>query len=125
VTEHTDIVAGKVLTIRQPWAWAILEGLKRIENRSWRTRYRGTLWIHAATSRATLKRYADRFPTIPSQLDFGAIIGRVQLIDCVPLDEAAGQPFAEGPWCWILASPEPITPRPCSGRLGLWTPPLE
>jgi hypothetical protein len=38
----------KVLTIRQPWAHAILHLGKDVENRSWRTRYRGLLLIHAA-----------------------------------------------------------------------------
>ena len=37
----------KVLVVRQPWAWLIVNGYKDIENRSWRTRYRGALLIHA------------------------------------------------------------------------------
>jgi hypothetical protein len=36
-----------VLTIRNPWCWAIVHGGKRIENRSWNTNYRGPLWLHA------------------------------------------------------------------------------
>ena len=35
----------KVIVVRQPWAWLIVHGYKDIENRSWRTRYRGTLLI--------------------------------------------------------------------------------
>ena len=38
----------KALTIRQPWAWAIAAGHKRVENRTWTTTYRGYLMIHAA-----------------------------------------------------------------------------
>jgi hypothetical protein len=37
----------KALSIRQPWAWLIVTGYKDIENRSWRTNYRGPLLIHA------------------------------------------------------------------------------
>ncbi len=37
----------RALTIRQPWAWAITCGLKRVENRTWSTNYRGPLLIHA------------------------------------------------------------------------------
>jgi hypothetical protein len=35
------------LSVRQPWAWAIVSGYKDVENRSWPTNYRGTLFIHA------------------------------------------------------------------------------
>ncbi len=37
----------KALTIRQPWASLIAAGVKTIETRSWSTRYRGPLAIHA------------------------------------------------------------------------------
>jgi len=42
----------KALTIRQPWAFAILNLGKDVENRSWRTRHRGPLLIHAAARSA-------------------------------------------------------------------------
>lgn len=38
------------LTVKQPWASAIMAGLKRVENRTWRTDYRGPLAIHAGSS---------------------------------------------------------------------------
>lgn len=41
MTEHL------ALSVRQPWAWAIISGGKTIENRSWTTPYRGPLLIHA------------------------------------------------------------------------------
>lgn len=37
----------RALTIRQPWAWAIARGGKDVENRTWRTTYRGLIAIHA------------------------------------------------------------------------------
>lgn len=40
-------VTLRALTIRQPWAWAIIHGGKDIENRSWNTKHRGPLVIHA------------------------------------------------------------------------------
>ena len=36
-----------VLSVRQPWAWLLCENLKDVENRNWKTNYRGTLYIHA------------------------------------------------------------------------------
>lgn len=38
----------KVLTLSQPWATLVAIGAKKIETRSWNTRYRGPLLIHAA-----------------------------------------------------------------------------
>jgi ASCH domain len=48
LTMATD--EAPVLTVRQPWAWAIIHGGKDVENRSWRTKYRGPLLIHAGSA---------------------------------------------------------------------------
>jgi hypothetical protein len=117
----------RALTVVQPWAWAIIHGpangpKKLIENRSWATPYRGPLLIHAGKSLTRLGDYGPGEPE-PKSLVFGAIIGVVELVDCVPLERVEGQPFAEGPWCWLLDKPRAITPFPCSGLMGLWNPP--
>lgn len=41
----------KVITIKQPWATLIMQGYKRFEFRSWQTKYRGDLLIHAGKGR--------------------------------------------------------------------------
>lgn len=114
----------KALTVRQPWAWAIISGIKTIENRTWRTRYRGPLAIVAGTSRASLTRGTAFIEalgiSVPRDLEFGALIGTVMLDDIVPVAGASG-PFAEGPWCWMLSSPKALMrPIPMAGRLGLF-----
>lgn len=38
----------KALSVRQPYAWLIVNGIKDIENRTWRTGYRGPVLIHAS-----------------------------------------------------------------------------
>lgn len=38
----------KALSLRQPWAWAVVHGYKDVENRSWSTKHRGPLLIHAS-----------------------------------------------------------------------------
>jgi hypothetical protein len=54
-------------------------------------------------------------------LVFGAIICNVDLIYCVPLEKVEGQPYANGPWCWIPDYPEPLRrPVPLAGKLGLF-----
>lgn len=35
----------RILSVRQPWAWALVDGWKDVENRSWRTAYRGPIAI--------------------------------------------------------------------------------
>ena len=40
----------KILTVKQPWAWAIFHAGKDVENRKWIPKYRGPLGIHAAKS---------------------------------------------------------------------------
>jgi len=47
-----------VLSIRQPWAWAIVHAGKDIENRNWPTRFRGRFLIHAAKG-CTREEYLD------------------------------------------------------------------
>jgi hypothetical protein len=120
----------RALTVCQPWAWAIIHGMKRIENRTWRTDYRGPLAIHAGKSRAWLKPHDTILPDgshhpPASELIFGAIVGMVDVIDCIPLASCRDDPFAFGPYCWILHNPRPLAvPVPCAGHLGLWMPPV-
>jgi hypothetical protein len=132
----------KALTVCQPWAWAIIHGPKRVENRTWPTSYRGPLAIHAGKTRdwferPGLGRWFERVGlTLPaeSQLDFGAILGVVQLVDCVRVEELrdsllVGSPhltadaavWADGPWCWVLKNPRILRePLPWRGAQSLW-----
>ena len=38
----------KVLTLKQPWATLVAEGIKKYEFRSWKTHYRGKILIHTS-----------------------------------------------------------------------------
>ena len=135
----------KALTIHQPWAWLITNGYKSVENRSRRTTYRGPLAIHAGARRGAerqgwlseellAKLRAAGYP-IPDvdELVFSAVVGRVDLVDCVEYDPDSPRlpgldqhgleddPFASGPWCWILANPRALAePIAQSGARGLW-----
>lgn len=109
----------KVLTVKQPWAWAIIHAGKNIENRGWRTRYRGPLAIHAGARMHTYTEMPHRAPPVPDDLVFSAIIGMVDLVDVV---EASRSKWFEGEFGWVLRNPRPLRrPIPCGGRLGLWT----
>ena len=79
----------KCLTVRQPWAWLLVNGFKDIENRSWTTKHRGPLLIHASQQLAPhlddirkdiLRRFGIK---IPDKLETGGIVGQVEIADCV------------------------------------------
>lgn len=122
----------KALTIRAPWAWAIAQGWKRVENRSWSTRFRGRIAIHAAVSKESDADAAATFATLeiepPTEFVRGAIIGTVELVDVLPFDEFLrrfgddrfDRGFARGPFCWVLREPRLCVPTPCSGNFQLW-----
>ncbi|MBQ8131800.1 MAG: ASCH domain-containing protein [Bacilli bacterium] len=75
----------KVLTIKQPFATLIAEGLKEYEFRTWKTSYRGEFLIHAGKGidKEAMKRYEHLNLTYPT----GQIIAKVTLTDCVYIDE--------------------------------------
>ena len=74
----------KVLTIKQPWATLIMQGDKRFEFRSWQTKYRGDLLIHAGKGidKEAMKRL-ERY--LPEELPYGKILGKVKLVDCIKM----------------------------------------
>jgi hypothetical protein len=164
----------KVLSVQQPFAWAILQGLKKVENRSKLTHHRGPLLIHSGKSRDRMRstmyyvecdycgaenvvqagqvlgackkcgqpskpgwgeeelaeaRFHDGTLFPPAEtLVFGAILGMVRLVDCLELpayEKRFGKdPFARGPFCWVLENPQPFKePFPCGGQVGLWNSP--
>lgn len=124
------------ITVRQPWASAIISCGKNVENRRRNWSHRGTLAVHAGavwdrTAAATIAATCGRFYLTAAQ---SAIIGLVDLVDvhqaggcCDP-----GGPCA--PWGflypndrltfhWVLANPRKVEPIPCKGSLGPWTVP--
>ena len=122
------------LSVRQPWAWAIIYARKDIENRSWQAvnhglRQRARFAVHAAKG-MTQDEYrdaADFMASIgvacpaPADLSRGGIIGSVELVDVVS-DHPS--PWFAGPRGLVLANPEPCEFIPATGALGFfeWTP---
>lgn len=119
------------LSIRQPWAWAILYAGKDIENRSWSTSFRGPVCIHA--SKGMTRREYDEFegvyamdwrvPTIPEpqQLLRGGIVGTAEIVGCV---NRSSSPWFFGTWGFVIANAQPVDFIPCKGALGFfgWKP---
>lgn len=111
----------RALTVRQPWASAIVHGSKRVENRT-RTCTPQLLAIHAACA-------GDPADGLPRR----AILGVARVYGAVLLSELRRQArtdprarseldWALGPWCWridrVWCLPEPLPVA--RGQLGLW-----
>lgn len=114
-----------MITVRQPWAWAIIHGHKDVENRSWPTRHRGLLLIHAGQRLdpdgfAFLERQSITVPA--SARERGVIVGSVHVTNCI---RDASSVWAEPEcWHWLLAEPGPASRAvPCRGRMGLYRAP--
>lgn len=109
----------KALTICQPYAEMIVRGQKVIENRTWPTRHRGLMYIHAGKSRAWL---SDNF--VSGSMPFGAVVAIADLYECVKYENLpphlVGDLHAYGPYCWLLRSVMPIGPWPYRGAQGLF-----
>ena len=109
-----------VLTIKQPWAHLICFGGKDIENRKWRTKFRGRLFIHSAKvdDVEALEKYEELGVIKSDDLVRGAIIGSVEVVDCVSESDS---PWFDGPNGFVLKNPRPEIVEFCRGKLGLWT----
>jgi hypothetical protein len=106
----------------QPWAWLIINGYKDIENRSWPTKYRGPVLIHAG-KRFDGPNDANEWgwPKIERPEDFymGGIVGEAEIVDCV--SESRSEWFY-GPFGFLIRNACPLPFRACRGMLGFFEP---
>lgn len=120
----------KVLTLKQPWATLVAEGIKKYEFRSWKTNYRGKILIHAGSGidKEAMKKFAGLNLTFPSK----KILAEVEIVDCLFLDDelnkkiisenniAYGSKKREG-YAWMLDNIKKINyEKEINGKLGLW-----
>jgi hypothetical protein len=123
----------QVLSVRQPWAWAIARGRKTVENRTWSTSYRGPLAIHTPmrvdldACASPLIRTAGWDPDDPVAA-IGGIVAVVHLADVCTVSPSGhgcdcGEWATVGCYHWLIADARPL-PRPVMalGQLGLWEP---
>jgi hypothetical protein len=135
----------KALTLWQPWASAIVAGLKRNETRHWFTPYRGPIAIHAALiSDADLQmRFAEKLEragnaaafarigiTCWDDLPLGKVVATAALVDCLHTDQlnfSLDSPeyewgnYTQGRFAWMLDTIVPLpTPIAVKGMQGLW-----
>src|SRR5277367_1612250 len=93
----------EIISIRQPWATLIVRGIKDIENRSWPTKYRGPVLVHASLRPIALplvdiaRQFGMDLPQF--ELPLGGVIGTTNIIDCV---DAHHSLWFEGKFGFIL-----------------------
>jgi len=117
----------KALSIRQPWAWAIINAGKDVENRTWATKFRGDVLLHAsaradADADEILSFIKQQFPAVPvppaMHLSLGGIIGVARIVDCIQTSESFWA--MEGCHHFVLADVRPLPLVKCTGALGFW-----
>ena len=117
----------KALSIRQPWAWLILNAGKDVENRQWPTPFRGRFLIHASKG-MTRDEYENGLLTLEDidtriqlpqfeKLERGGIVGTAVLTACVRASES---PWFFGDYGFELRDVMPLPFRPFKGMLGFF-----
>lgn len=121
------------LSVRQPWAHAIVHLGKDVENRSRSFGRRGLVLVHASKGMtqdefAEAAAFIEHGPghTLPpaDQLQRGGIVGAVEIIDSVAESDS---PWWMGPRALVLANARPLPFIPCSGTVApiFWRPPAD
>ncbi len=112
------------LSVRQPWAWLIVNGYKDVENRLRQVYFRGRIFIHASKNfdeegaAVICGRHSWVVPRLPAKYEMGGLIGSALLVDCTTKN--TGSEWFEGPYGLILRDSRPMPYVGCSGRLGLF-----
>lgn len=125
----------KVLSLKEPFATLIMDKDKMIETRSFKTNYRGELYIHASLGNVDIKERIDLFNLVGKRsMHNGYIICKCNLVDCVYMSlsfveemkknnykEYICGEYAEGRYAWILSDIEVLDEFiPAKGKLGIW-----
>ena len=127
----------KVLSLTEPCATLIREKKKLVETRSWKTSYRGELYIHASSTKIPKEWKEDiEFMDLvkDNPLNFGNIICKCNLVDCIYMtkeyvedmkknnhQEYICGKYEEGRDAWILQDIKPLdNPIKAKGHLSIW-----
>jgi ASCH domain len=122
----------RILSIRQPWAHAIVHMGKRIENRTWPTPYRGPVILHASLGmtkpeECAFRAFCEGFPgglDVPDDLAAlprGGIVGIADIVGCrdIATDTLSPDLWFFGPFGFVLRNVRALPFMPLRGALGL------
>ncbi len=121
----------RAITLHPCWAWAVAHATKRIENRSWPTKYRGRIYIHAGCGgvkrddrESLTRRLVGAGLEYPDESEFmrGALVATATLADCVQLPASRLGPWGcPDSWHFLLEDVVALRdPIPMNGKLGIW-----
>jgi hypothetical protein len=120
----------RALTVKQPYAWLIVNGYKDVEIRKRPFRQFGPLLIHAGLKDTNLAKkeilwLSRRGIKLPREEQFerGGIVGVVDVVDCK--DRVRSPWSVPGLYAWLLANPRRLPFRRCKGSQGFFTPTFE
>ena len=121
----------KVITLKQPWATLVAEGLKKYEFRSWKFNYRGEILIHAG--KGIDKEAMKKFEYLNLNYPHSKIIAKVKILDCIELNDEInkqiieeneliyGHKYYRTGYAWKLELIEKINDETeVSGKQGIW-----
>ena len=122
------------LSIRQPWAWMILNGGKRVENRGWPTYFRGRFLIHASKTPAAPDECdaaihmlnashpdpASLIVPYVRDMQCGGIVGEAELSACVTVAPRGQEHWFTGPFGFVLVNVRRVPFRPYRGQVGFF-----
>lgn len=125
----------RALTLYRPWAWSIIHGPKRLENRPWKpwpvvvgqeiAIHAGARWDRDGELYILKALGLERLPAAAKDqglIGTARVLGHIETADAAPADQRV---WFFGPFAWLLADVTPfLTPVPCKGALGLWKSPL-
>ena len=125
----------RILTLKEPFATLICNKVKTIETRSWRTNYRGELYIHAGIKKPEYGYKCEEFIKLADKYSYrpGYVLCKCDLVDCIEMTEVyiekikkedhinyiSGE-YKVGRFAWILDNIEPVDSFFVKGRLGIW-----
>lgn len=125
----------KVLSLKEPFATLIMDKDKMIETRSFKTNYRGELYIHASLGNVDIKEKVDLFNLVGKRcMHNGYIICKCNLVDCIYMSPSFVEDmkknnykeyicgvYEEGRYAWILSDIQVLDEFiPAKGKLGIW-----
>ena len=121
----------KVITLKQPWATLVAEGLKQYEFRSWKINYRGKILIHAG--QGIDEEGMERVKDLNLKFPKSRIVAEVTIDDCILLDQEInkkiinenkivyGEKYDRTGYAWKLTNIKKINSKvEVKGKQGFW-----
>lgn len=121
----------KIITLKQPWATLVANGIKKYEFRTWKTNYRGELLIHAG--KGIDKEAMSKFAHLDLKYPQSKILAKVTIVDCIELSSSMnekiikenevvyGNKYDRTGYAWVIDNAAIINhDAEISGKLGLW-----